>query len=578
MTINSQAKTIQELLGNVNQQFLIPDYQRPYAWTIEQCKTLCDDLTDFALSNSKNISNATEKNNYFLGNVTFFKNERNQSEIIDGQQRIITLTLLLRAFYEHFQKNITSASRKTFDSIELCLWLTDDLQNRDLSRLKVTSDFLEKQENALFKKILTTGKASRNDKDNFSRNYLFFSDQVKDWVTDFAGEDFVRFTRQILNNCYVVQIETNTQDEALQVFTSVNDRGLPLNTTDIFRSVLYKKIAAISDTEKIKFVDDWEKLTKISKKYFLQTTKYTALENLLMCYTKAFEEKMRSCSIKKFFEKDNYSKLLASNFIPDLFELLGFWQDVYEQNTMQFSCETLKKIFTLLKISQAKPKMVLSGLFFYLREENKLYDEATINNLLNRFLAFTIIRSIQGEIANAFKWDWTKKEWSTLNKNPENFFEKCRIHQSNVENIFRNFRDARNKTFVRQAVLSYWFFREETQELPSPKDKFSIEHIVARDMTNFQKFQEPDLIESLGNMAFLESRINTRANNSTFAIKKQCYLGFIDKGQHSPGTVNRELQHIAQTYNDFTETDVRNRNEAMLQAVLDLLGKYNLLR
>lgn len=161
---------------------------------------------------------------------------------------------------------------------------------------------------------------------------------------------------------------------------------------------------------------------------------------------------------------------------------------------------------------------------------------------------------------------------------PEKILDTCKLSKSIVENIFRNFSDARNKVFVRQAVLSYWFFKNENQELPSPNDKFYIEHIVAKDMTNFQKFANPNLIESLGNMTFLENRINTRANNNTFEIKKQCYLGFTDKGKHSPGTVNRELQYIAQNFNDFTETDVRNRNEAMLQAILELLGKYNLLK
>lgn len=577
-TINAQAKTIYELLGNVNQQFVIPDYQRPYAWTIEQCKTLCEDLTDFVIDDGKQNYSEKEREKYFLGNVTFFKNERNQSEIIDGQQRIITLTLLLRAFYEHFQNNAIESARKTFDSIELCLWLTDDLQNRDLNRLKVTSDFLEKQENSLFKNLLTTGTASKSDNDNFSQNYLFFNDQVKDWATEFAGEDFVRFVRQILNNCYVVQIETNTQDEALQVFTSVNDRGLPLNMTDIFRSVLYKKFAAQGVAEKYKFVDDWEKLKQISKKIFPVNTKTIPLEMLLTCYTKAFEDSRNITDLKKFFEKDNYKKLLADNFIPDLFELLGFWQDIYEQNTMRFSQVTLRKFFTLLRILAARPMKALSGLFFYLRKENKLHDENLLNELLDRYTVYILASAFTGVTSNIDRIKWKTSDWATLETSPEEIFKDRKIHKASVENIFRNFQDVRNKAFVRQAVLSYWFFKDETQELPSPKDKFSIEHIVARDMTNFQKFHEPDLIESLGNMAFLESRINTRANNSTFAIKKQCYLGFIDKGKHSPGTVNRELQRIAQTLNDFTETDVRNRNEEMLQAVLDLLSKYNLLR
>lgn len=574
VTINSDAKTIKELLSNNNKQFLIPDYQRPYSWKIEQCQTLWNDLWDFVFPNGSKENFDSEKDNYFLGDVTFFPNEKNQNEIIDGQQRIITLILLLRAFYEYLQIDKAPLTQNIFKDIERCLWLTDELGKRKLDCLKVTSDFLEKSENVLFKSLLTTGTARKDAKDNFSRNYNFFRDLIKDC----GGKDFVFFPARILNNCYVVQIGTNSQAEALQVFTSVNDRGLPLNTTDIFRSVLYKKFMGRGEEEKYKFINDWDILTKNSKNYFRQTTKITAFEILLMAYGYNFDGYQNIRNVKKFFEKDNHSKLLADNFIPDLFELIGFWQDVYEQNKMTFSEKVLRKIFTLVRSPETKPKLALSGLFFYLRDENALNDDDILSELLGRFIAYTVARSLQGEIPNTMKYHWNKKEWQILTKNPEKVFDSCRLSKSSVENLFRNFSEARNKTFVRQVVLSYWFFKNETQELPSPKDKFSIEHIVSRDMTNFQKFQNPDLIESLGNMAFLESRINTRANNSTFEIKKQCYLGFTDKGKHSPGTVNRELQYIAQNFNDFTETDVRNRNEAMLQAVLDLLGKYDLLK
>lgn len=378
VTINSTAKTVKELLANNNKQFLIPDYQRPYSWQIEQCQMLWNDLWDFVFPDGTTKSFDSTKDNYFLGDVTFFMNEKEQNEIIDGQQRIITLTLLLRAFYEHFQTNKNPSENYILKDIENCLWLTDELGNRDLNRLKVTSDFLEKQENAIFKNLLTGGTAKNDAKDNFSRNYNFFRSLVK----DYNYKDFVFFPARILNNSYVVQIATNSQAEALQVFTSVNDRGLPLNTTDIFRSVLYKKFAAQGEAEKYKFLDDREHLTKISKKIFPQTAKITAFEGLLMAYTKGFEDKKHFNNIKKFFEKDNHAKLLADDFIPNLFELTGFWSDVYTQNRLTFQNEeVLRKIYILLRINNARPRLSLSGLFFYLCENNSLSDDRAFQRI-----------------------------------------------------------------------------------------------------------------------------------------------------------------------------------------------------
>lgn len=76
-------------------KFLIPDYQRPYAWGLEECQTLWDDLVSFSEENK----DSEPKKPYFLGSIVTFTNE-DTLEVIDGQQRIITLLLL----YAHFIK------------------------------------------------------------------------------------------------------------------------------------------------------------------------------------------------------------------------------------------------------------------------------------------------------------------------------------------------------------------------------------------------------------------------------------------------------------------------------------------
>ena len=94
-------KTIQDLFSDKKADFLIPDYQRPYAWNEEECRTLWEDLFSFIFpDNDKDKFNDDE---YFLGPIVTFKNHYRQSEIIDGQQRLTTLMLLLRAFYDKFE-------------------------------------------------------------------------------------------------------------------------------------------------------------------------------------------------------------------------------------------------------------------------------------------------------------------------------------------------------------------------------------------------------------------------------------------------------------------------------------------
>lgn len=75
-------------------ELVIPDYQREYAWEEEHCAVLWEDLVDF-------YNNEHKGNDYFLGSVIFCRQDQKKAlEIIDGQQRITTIVLLLKAFYD----------------------------------------------------------------------------------------------------------------------------------------------------------------------------------------------------------------------------------------------------------------------------------------------------------------------------------------------------------------------------------------------------------------------------------------------------------------------------------------------
>ena len=92
-TIEVNKQSVEALLGSgKSKPFVIPEYQRPYAWTDEQVETLFEDLWDFTAT-----SGGTEReSSYFLGSVVSYENEDGEQEIIDGQQRITVLTNVLR--------------------------------------------------------------------------------------------------------------------------------------------------------------------------------------------------------------------------------------------------------------------------------------------------------------------------------------------------------------------------------------------------------------------------------------------------------------------------------------------------
>jgi len=119
--LNIDQKTIRELLTDKHADFLIPDYQRPYAWGEDECSTLWDDLFAFAFPNDDFEQFDSGSDEYFLGPIVTFKNDEGKLEIIDGQQRLTTIMLLLRAFYDKFANMKDKQSVKTRATISECI-------------------------------------------------------------------------------------------------------------------------------------------------------------------------------------------------------------------------------------------------------------------------------------------------------------------------------------------------------------------------------------------------------------------------------------------------------------------------
>ena len=91
-------KTIGKLFSEMQgKKFIIPDYQRPYKWNIEKCETLWNDIENFTVTEGQTGSD------YFLGTIVSYVNDDKDQEIIDGQQRITSFFLLLRAFFRKLE-------------------------------------------------------------------------------------------------------------------------------------------------------------------------------------------------------------------------------------------------------------------------------------------------------------------------------------------------------------------------------------------------------------------------------------------------------------------------------------------
>jgi uncharacterized protein with ParB-like and HNH nuclease domain len=576
--LNVDQKTIMLLFSDKKSDFLIPDYQRPYAWDESQCQTLWDDIFTFAFPDN-NYQKFEKNEEYFLGSIVTFENENNKKEVIDGQQRLTTLMLLLRAFYAKFNNMQDDNSKSTRDRIAQCLWKTDEFGKADLNVLKIDSEVATDNDKDEFLVILKTGLVNKEQKSNYAKNYTFFQQKIDIFLSEYPSY-FAYLPARILGNCILLPIEAESQDTALRIFTTLNNRGLPLSDADIFKAQFYK--LCNTKPEKDDFIEKWKELEEKSGKIF-RPLNGIPMDELFTRYMYFIRSKQGIKSstteaLRKFYEKDKYSILKQDETLPNLKILVDFWNDVYTQNAEKFSNKILKKLFVLHYAPNGMWTYFLSVYFLHNKDENHQLAELQLDEFLTKIIAFVWAYSFANPGVNALRTP-VYAEMINIVTNKNINFEEHKFEENNLKTTINNF-EFKNGRPITRSMLTWWAFINENQTTPALSTNFDIEHIFARKrQENDKTLSNTKNLEALGNKVLLEDKINIRASDYRFVDKVKYYNGFTnDKGQHKNGTVISELINLATTNQDFTEQNIIKRTEDIICEFINFLKQNNLIK
>ena len=165
--INVNKQNVLQLLTSGQEiPFVIPEYQRPYSWSDDEIITLFEDLWEFSIERT----HSDGAKNYFLGCVVSYE-ENGERQIIDGQQRITSLFLLLRAVFSMLEKedNKTDEVNNFIQKIKPALWKENEMTGKeDRSKILLRSEVVTDSGNLILRNILESGEADKNAKDNYS--------------------------------------------------------------------------------------------------------------------------------------------------------------------------------------------------------------------------------------------------------------------------------------------------------------------------------------------------------------------------------------------------------------------------
>lgn len=556
--VNKQ-NVVELLKTGVEHPFVIPEYQRPYAWSMDEIKTLFDDLWEFTITTGG--SNNASKS-YFLGTIVSFVNEAAEQEIIDGQQRITTLFLFLRAIFTHLSNSETQTDEsKHFTSmIAPAIWKTNKLTGKiDFNQILLMSKVINNEGNEFLKGILETGEANTLSKDNYSMNYM----KLQELFKEKASSDPLKiydFIYAILNQVIILPITAEDQEMALTIFSTLNDRGLPLSDADIFKAKIYNHLPI---KEKKDFIERWKEL---DQECTLIGESIQSLFTYYMFHVRATEGDAKTTipGVRKYFLENKCARLYKENLLDDLFSLLDLRRVIrkstpIDDESWSINPEILKTLNILSFYPNEFAKYPVNT-FYLIHHKTKTF-EHDFEVFLKRLSRDLILRFVLQPSVNAVKPMVVKTNVAIIGNNRPSF-EDFAYDEEYIKSLITT-----PHTKVTRMLLLMLAYEQQDELLPVP---WEIEHIIPQKWREnyFENFPDEEIkrtIEHIGNKIPFEKTLNIIAGNGYFSKKQKEYI-------NSSIIITKQLGNISS--DDWRISDIKKRSNEVIQRVMSIFNHW----
>lgn len=541
--------------------FLVPDYQRPYSWGEEEIVTLFNDLLLFT-EGDVSKKNKNSNDTYFLGTVISFKNENGEQEIIDGQQRITSLFLLLRAIYtklKTFSKK-TNLYDELLSEIEPILWKNVIKSEGAVKNVLISSSVINDEGNNILKGILENGVTKDEANDRYSLNYTLFQRLFDGLVYENPGLMF-EFVRYVLNRTLICPIITESQEGALNIFSTLNTRGMPLSESDIFKAKIYN---FLDDSQKNRFIERWKELTEKAE-YVNEDIQQ--IFYYYMFYLRALDgdSATTTIGIRKYFSQNNFAKLFNKSLLKDLNSILDLWAVVVKKQSLEnVKWSKNNQIIKMLDVLSSYPNEFWKYpviIYYLVHKENpefekrflKFLKKLTIELVANYLVKPTVLAVKAGILK--LNVEITKK------LSPPVTFQNLPL-----DTLKTKLRLPSKNLFKMTLKMMVYNFQEAL--LP---DKWEIEQIYPSkyaDGFNDKTLEtvSKDYLDSIGNKIPFEKRSTIKASKDYFQKKRILYLR-----SEIPYVKEFATKHVTH----WNVNDIKKRNEFITEEIMRLFVSWS---
>ena len=556
-TLEAHDKLIRAIFEG-SYQFEIPDYQRPYAWTTEQATELFDDL--YSAMQDARASGASSQ--YFLGSIVLIKNDRDpKAMVVDGQQRLTTLTILfaaLRAAWEAagYPQGVRSVTPFLYEEGDEMLGKATGY--RFIAR-EEDADFFRTniQEPGGIAQLVASTDKLEDSRLRYRENATLLLEKAK----ALSPDDRNALWKFLANDCSLVVISTPDLEAAYRIFSVLNNRGLDLAPIDILKAEVLGSIRRMGGEDKARtYSKKWSEIeSRLGRDAFGDL-----FGHIRSIYAK---QKQRATLVKEFKERVTEYKTpidLVDKVIKPYAEVWDFVRDADFEATEH--AETINEHLSWLNRVDFKdwvpPALVYFKRFrqqpkrlaeFFQSLERLAYfllvTKVGINERIETYAALT--KEIEPE---AFKGDLAALTTLTLSD-----AQKRKFVEALDGNVYDDLPKARMALVLRLESL----VRAPGVQL---QDAVSLEHVLPQtppDGSDWIKwFPDEDERDGwthrLANLVPLDRNKNSSASNYDFAKKKDAY--FKGKGKASPFVLTQEVREE----NEWTPTLLVERQKRLV--------------
>lgn len=571
--IKCEKKVIREIF---NMWYCIPDYQRAYVWDTDQVRDLLDDTISAYREN--------KEAQYFLGSMVLKINEKSvnnvsytEYELLDGQQRITTVFLILACMrdmltdYPQYQNSLAGFVYQAEDAI---------LQQPERMRIifNIRSDVRDfvnehiKPLHGTCDSALLKDKTQAKDVNISIRNMANAMLVAHEFLEENKSE-IIGYLSYFLNKVLMIYVATEELQDAFQLFTVLNNRGVKLSSSDILKAENLKELSAADRTS---WATRWEEM----ETYFGED-----FDKFLSHIRTILVKKKQTTTLLKEFDEFVYSNQeydrTQKKYVPrtpilrrgrDTFELLYSYYHTYQEvfDTDHSVVTGDYEITNYLKLMETGfgADYWIAPVLDYYRKYRRRGFVAFLKALDRKLSADWITAAtptVRMENVNAILREIEASQDSAALLQSKTFT----INKSDFERVING--DIYGRSFAKYLLLKLDLIYRGSSTPMIPQAIASIEHILPRNpsadsqwVKDFSAAEREEWTNKLGNLVLISRRKNTSQGNRDYVEKKEKY--FEKNIEMFPNSIR-----IYQNYPEWKLSDLKKNHS---DVVTELLNVY----